>query len=66
MCNVLNCPIFSTNRISFAENHPCVQQNLNQYRFVSKKYLETFKGVVTNKNNFTKTSIFSEKIFRKL
>ena len=46
--------------------HCCVQQNLNQYHFVSKKYLETFKGVVTNKNNFTKTSIFSEKIFRKL
>ena len=25
MCNVLNCPIFSTNRISFAENHPLMR-----------------------------------------
>ena len=74
MCNVLNCTIFSINRISFAEIHfcwfgRCVQQNLNQYHFLFKKksqYLEIFKGVVTNINIFTKTFIFWENILRQI
>ena len=70
MCNILNCTIFSINRISFAENLLLMlQQNLNQYHFVSKKksqYLETFNGVVTNINIFSKTSIFLENILRQI
>ena len=70
MCNILNCIIFFINRISFAENLSLMlQQNLNQYHFVSKKksqYLETFNGVVTNINIFSKTSIFLENILRQI
>ena len=49
--------------------HSCVQQNLNQYHFLLKKksqYLEFVKGVVTNVNIFTKTSIFWETILRQI
>ena len=70
MCNVLNCTTFSINRISFAENHSLMRSTkFDQYHFLFKKksqYLETFKGVVTNVNIFTKTFIFWENILRQI
>ena len=70
MCNVLNCTIFSIYRISFAENHSLMRSTkFEPISFVSKKksqYLETIKGVVTNINIFTKSSILSENILRQI
>ena len=67
MCNYT---IFSINQISFAENHSLMcSTNLNQYHFLFLKksqYFETFKGVVTNINIFTKTYIFWENILRQI
>ena len=67
MCNYT---IFSINQIFFAENHSLMcSTNLNQYHFLFLKksqYFETFKGVVTNINIFTKTYIFWENILRQI
>ena len=67
MCNLLNCAIFSINRISFAENHSLMRSTkLNQYHFLFKKksqYLETFKGVVTNINIFLQKHVYFEETF---
>ena len=49
--------------------HSCIQQYLNQYHFLFNKKsqsLETFKGVVTNVNIFTKTCIFWKNILRQI
>ena len=58
MCNVLNCTIFSTNQISFAENHSLIRSTkfepISFLILKKSQYLETFKGVVTNINIFTK------------
>ena len=56
MCNVLNCTIFSINRISFAENHSLMRSTkFEPISFLKKsQYLETFKSIVTNINIFYK------------
>ena len=68
MCNVLNCTIFSINQIYFAENHSLMRSTKFEISYLRKKsqYLETFKGVVTNINIFTKICIFWENILRQI
>ena len=66
----LIAPFFSINRISFAENKSLMRTTKFEpisFLILRKNHnLETFKGVVTNVNIFTKTSIFWETILRQI